>query len=56
MEYIADGVGKCDIGNLIMFSESAHIYWFNWPEVAKLLGETMDVPFCKKIAVSMACA
>lgn len=56
MEFIADAVGNCEIGNLILFSESAHIYWFNWPEVARLLGETMDVPFCKKIAVSMACA
>jgi len=53
MQYIADAV-NCDIGNLIFFSESAHIYWFNWPDVAKLLGDTMGVPYCKRLFTSTA--
>lgn len=48
MQYIAEEVGNCGMGNLIFFSESAHIYWFNWPEVAKLLGEKIPMPFCKQ--------
>jgi thymidylate synthase len=49
MEYIADRLRpKCDIGNLTFFSESAHIYWFNWPEVAELLGEKVPMPICKQ--------
>ena len=57
MEYIADRVKpKCEVGNLIFFSESAHIYWFNWPEVAKLLGEPGEVPYAKKAALGrIAC-
>ena len=49
MEYICDGVGNCGMGNLIFLSSSAHIYWFNWPDVSKILNDSSDVPVCKRI-------
>jgi thymidylate synthase len=48
MEYIAKKT-NAEVGSLQFFSGSAHIYWFNWPDVSKLLGATLDVPNCKKI-------
>lgn len=56
MEYIADHVDISDIGSLTLFSQSAHIYWFNWPEVAKLIKSDFEVPYGKRIQVASACA
>jgi thymidylate synthase len=47
MEYLA-GELECGLGNLVCFSESAHIYWSDWPEVAALLGEKVKMPLCKQ--------
>jgi len=49
MEYIVDRVGNCSMGNLIFLSSSAHIYWFNWPDVAKILNDSQEVPVCKRL-------
>jgi thymidylate synthase len=43
MEYVAD-LMNVDVGSLTFFSHSAHIYWFNWPDAARVLGDGSVVP------------
>lgn len=47
LEYIGDKL-NCQTGSLTFFSESAHIYQYDWPKVASIIGLRTPMPVAKQ--------